>query len=273
MRWLLFIGTLLTLSSAHSAAQDCDPKEDDCSCEDDWGCWEFVYAAPGTVLGGRASVTYLSKGQDPLDGAFLMSYFTEHFGTREGLTVHVAADGALGGGSAGVEGMLGAGLDFGWRGSVTAKSGPFLRAGMQGLLLGHRALYLSFFEPLQARVGYQYLDADHVFELGMTQGLIPVGQYEPEERTHSLARSVELGAYASLHWHPVRVRGSFMHLLAPAGSQQGPFDLARLLICSYSLQVSVCADATYGHARTEAPGSNSQSTHSLYGGLTLGLSP
>jgi hypothetical protein len=269
---------LLVVMTCHVArAQDeaCDPATEQCPCEQEWGCWELIYTTKGTVLGVKATLTYTEgAGEDDLDAGLVTVYSTERFATRNSLSVHFLGFASIGGGTAGNEGALGGSLDFGWRGFVTDKSGPFLRVGLSGLLIGHDAFYVSMLEPFQGRAGYQILDGDRVLELGMTHGFIPVGRFDPgREARRDLGRSKELGGYAAVHYSGFRVDASFMHVFdAEPGFDRDDVELARALFCNYQLAVTICADALFTRGEANVRG-RERMTHSLYMGLTLGLSP
>jgi hypothetical protein len=255
-------------------AEEPEPERE-VDCETRWGCWELLHTVRGTVLGTKATVTYgAKKGADSLAAGFVATYRTEHFATHEHLAVHFAGSGSLGGGSAGNEGSLALGLDFGYRANVSERSGPFLRAGLNGLLLGNQALYLAMFEPLQARVGYQLLDENWLLEGGVTQGLIPLGSYRPgASGRRTLARATELGGYVTLHLDPIRFDAAFMHVFAQDARERGDLELTRGAFCDYRLKVTVCVDAMLIRGKARFESRAERMTTSLYTGLTLGFSP
>jgi hypothetical protein len=253
----------------------CDPEQQSCPCPKNWGCWELVYATKGTILGVKVTVTYSdANAPEELDAGFLTVYATEHYATRNNLSVHVQASAAIGGGTANNEGALGGSLDVGWRGAITETGGPFLRAGMSGLMTGHRAFYVSLFEPFQGRLGYQILDGDDVFEVGMTHGIIPVGHFEPgEDVKRDLSRTKELGGYAAFHRAGYRADASFLHIFDPEpGNDRDDVELARAAYCDYRLGLALCADALFTRGEARKNG-RERMTNSLYFGITLGLTP
>jgi hypothetical protein len=260
-------------AAPESGSSGAETPETDCAKR--WGCWELLHTVKGTVLGTRGSVSYVAKaGKDSLAGGFVATYRTEHYATHENLAVHFVGSGSFGGGSAGNEGGLALGLDFGYRANVSERSGPFLRAGMNGMLLGNQSLYLAMFEPLQARVGYQFLDPGLLVEAGLTQGLIPIGTYRPGDNgRRSLARATELGGYAALHIATVRIDVAFMHLFTDDGSLGDDLDLVRGALCDYKLKLTICVDTLIMRGRAVFPHSAERMTTSLYSGMTLGFSP
>jgi hypothetical protein len=255
--------------------EPCDPTKETCACPKNWGCWELLYTTKGTILGAKATITYSdANGAEGFDAGFITFYSTEHYATRDNLTVHVLAFGGIGGGTAHNEGSLGFGLDFGWRGSITETSGPFLRVGMGGMMTGHRAFYLSLFEPFQGRAGYQLLDGDTVLEAGITHGIIPVGRFDPGEHARrDLSRTKELGAYLALHREDYRADATFMHVFDPeAGKDRDDVEIVRAMYCDYRLGFALCADGLFTRGEARKAG-RERMTNALYFGITLGLTP
>src|SRR4051812_7585838 len=97
---------LLLTASARAQQTVCDPNVRDCGCEKNWGCWDLVYTAPGTILGFTTTLTQVEYG-DGIEHGMLAAYSMEHYGTRRAMSGHLAAYGTIGGGSAGNEGSLG----------------------------------------------------------------------------------------------------------------------------------------------------------------------
>ncbi len=274
MRILAVIALLFMTCPARAQDAPCDPQEQSCGCDENWGCFELVYMAKGSVLGVKATVTYVKEdGRDVPAISFVTAYKTERYATRDQLALHFAGTGTLGGGTAGNEVGGSATVDFGWRGIVSKTSGPFLRAGMTGMSISNDRVRLSIFEPLQARVGYQTLDVDKLWEAGMTQGLIALGSYEPGNSVRKLSEAVELGGYLAVHNRLFHVDASFAHLFPQATDSGGDLDLGRLAYCDYRLVVTLCADLLYVRGDADSDGRADRLTQSLYTGFTIGLSP
>lgn len=269
--------TVLLLAPTIALAQNevCDPAQRDCGCERNWGCWDLLYTTKGTVLGVRGTATRISsEGDAPLDAAFLASYATEHYGTRNGLTGHFQAFGSIGGGTAGNEGSLGGAVDFGYRFDITKLSGPFARIGANAMLFGNRSFQLSMFEPLQGRAGYQFLDGDTLIETGLTGGLVVAGKYdESRGGARSLARSAEVGAYAAMHLSAVRFDAGLAQLSASASGSGTPIDLVRFGLCGYLHKAALCGNLLFARGEVGAGQRTYRRVGSLYLGLTLGLTP
>lgn len=230
--------------------------------------------AKGTVLGVKTTVTYVNEdGRDLPAASFVTTYLTERYATRAGLALHFAGAATVGGGTASTETSGSATIDFGFRGVVSPRSGPFLRAGMTGMWLSNERLRLSMFEPLQGRIGYQILEGEKVWEAGMTQGLVALGNYRPGSGVRKLSESVELGGYVAVHDTPFRVNASFAHIFPRATDRGGDLDLGRAAYCDYRLAVTLCADLLYVRGDADLRDRSARLTHSLYTGLTIGLSP
>lgn len=265
---------LLFVTCVAHAEDTCNPDERSCICDERWGCFELIYMAQGAVLGIKGTTTYVNEdGRDLAAASFVTTYLTERHATRDGLALHFAAAGTLGGGSASTETGASATIDFGWRGVVNEKGGPFLRAGMNGLWLSNGKLRFSLFEPLQGRIGYQILDKHKVWEAGMTQGLVALGSYMPGRGARKLSEAISLGGYATMHELPFRLNASFAHLYPQATDSGGDIDLVRAAYCDYRLAVTVCADMLYVRGEADIGARSDRLTHSLYTGFTLGLSP
>ncbi len=275
--WLLLVLPAL----AHAQAQPtrvCNPKKTDCGCERNWGCWELVYTTKGTLLGFQGSSLHVSGGgHDRFDAAGLTVYATEHYGTHRNLTGHFLTYGALGGGSASTEGQLRAALDFGFRSSLTATSGFFLRSGPSGMLLGNQRLQLSLFQPLESRLGYQLLDGDRLFELGVTFGPVLVGRYDAEESRRNLNGSSQLRSYAALRFARVRFEISTATIRATGSAPSSALSLARGGLCWYPRPLAVCGEALYvtgaGTVHGAALAPPHPTMHAFYSGLSVGLTP
>jgi len=269
--------TALFLAPAIALAQDevCDPTQRDCGCERNWGCWDLLYSTKGTVLGLQGTATRVSSGDDErLDTAFLASYATEHYGTRHGLTGHFQAFGSIGGGTAGNEGSLGGAVDFGYRLEITKLSGPFARIGANAMLFGNRSFQLSMFEPLQSRVGYQFLDGDTLIESGLTGGLLAAGKYDASQGgARSLAPSAEVGAYAAMRLSDVRFDARVSQLYASAPGPGTPIDLVRFGMCGYLRPAALCGNLLFVRGEVGAGQRAYRRVGSLYLGLSVGLTP
>lgn len=233
-----------------------------------WGPWANFYSSPGTSLGVKVTATQVVEERGT-EAAFLVAYATELRTTLKQVSGHVALFGSLGGGSARTEGSLGGALDFGFRASVTPHSGPFVRAGVDGYLLGNRRLYVSLFEPVQGRMGYQWLDGARMLEAGLTAGYVWAGSFDAGDGERELGDSSEAGGYVSLRLHGVSFDARFAHLIRRGAP--GPFDVARLGLCGYPDIVAVCSDVMYLRGDSVVDGWSVRARTAWYAGFSVGL--
>jgi hypothetical protein len=244
----------------------------DAGCTKNWGCWELVYSTPGTILGVQTALTQIDHGGG-VEHGFLAAYSTEHFGTLGHASAHVAMFGTIGGGSAGNEGSLGGAADFGVRATVSETSGPFLRLGIEGLLLGNQALYVSLLEPVQGRIGYQLLDGATLLEGGITVGYVPTGRFDPGPGRRDLSDTVEVGLYGAVQLPLLRLHASLMHLGDVATSPGSAVNLLRVGACGYPRALALCTEVMYIRADAAFSATRVESTSAVYAGFTVGLTP
>jgi len=241
------------------------PQAEECA---NWAPWLDFYAAPGTQLAVKTTLTQIVEERG-VENAFVMAYASELYTTLRQVTGHVALFGSIGGGSARTEGSLGGTLDFGFRSSVTPKSGPFLRVGLDGYLLGNKRLYVSVLEPIQGRAGYQWLDGSRLLEAGLTAGYVLAGRFDASGGERDLGDSSETGAYAALHLRPVRVDVRYQHL-ARRGAP-GAFHSVRAALCGYPDIVALCTDFNFMRGDSRVDGSGVRARTALYVGFSVGL--
>ncbi|MFI5308072.1 MAG: hypothetical protein ACHQ53_12000 [Polyangiales bacterium] len=273
MRWLALLVALLGTRSALADDAHCGSNGRACACTQELDCFALWYTAPGAVLGVKTTASHVQPSRR-VEAGVLTSYTTELYATRRWLTGHLLAFGSLGGGTAGTEGSIGGSFDFGWRAPVRETSGPFARAGVSGVLLGHDRLRVSLLEPVQGRLGYQFLDGDALIETGFTTGYVALGRYEPGlDRSRRLSSAMELGGYVAAHTDRFRVDAA-LHSLGP--SARGPksgVSLVSASVCAYPRPLAVCAELWYMNAVVGVRGAGSKLTSAVYSGLTLGFTP
>ena len=242
-------------------------------CKSRWGCWDLLHTSKDTVLGGRASLGYAAHPHDDaLTAGFMALYLTEHFATHDYMAVHFAGTGGLGRGLAATEGIVALNLDFGFRANVSEVSGPFVRVGVNGFLMGHSEFHVGVLEPFQGRAGYQYLRGDVLVEAGLTQGFVPIARYGVTDGRLDLSRTTELGAYTALRLPPYRANVSFMELLPGTGQGHQTLLITRALVCNNQLAVTLCADVLYTRGQVEEHDRHVLG-QAVQGGVTIGLSP
>jgi len=272
MRAPLFV-LVLSLASMASAQSD-ETNAHERACERNWGCWELFYSTPQSLLGLRATLSRseVDDTRAARDASLLVVYETQQHGVRNEVSAELALAGALGGGSAGSEGSLAGVLAIGWRPPVTEHSGPFVRFGWRGAMLGHEKLRVRVLEPLHARMGYQYLLDDVLLEAGLFSGLAVMPRYDvggPGRWRRDEAAT--LGGFARLRMAAYRFEANITHLLA--SDTQPALDVARAALCGYRWSVALCAEAWLARANLSLPAGPLEHASSVYGGLTLGLTP
>lgn len=269
---------------ADEAAMPCQAGDEACKCAREATCWDFAFLSSGrtTLLGITATLTALTSGDagDPIEAGTIVSYRAELYRARGKLISHILAFGAIGGGSAGTEGALGGAIDFGVRVPVSLVSGPMVRIGANGWLLGHDALQLSLIEPLRLSAGFQRLIRGTLFEGGLTTGLLGSGRFAAADRSTSLAGAFELGHYLAVQLDAFRFDGRVTYV------QPGPFGtgaelgIVQLEACAYPRPVAACVDLRYiqsqlagGTRASEGRNGQPPTTRVLYSGVTVGLTP
>lgn len=265
---------------ANEPAPPCDAGDDACKCARDASCWDLAFLSSGktTLLGLSATLTSITlRDADRFESGVLAGYRAEMYRTRGMLSSHVFVCGALGAGSAGTEGALGGALDFGLRVPISLVSGPVVRIGPNGWLLGHDALQLSLLEPLRLSAGFQRLIGATLFEGGVTTGLLGSGRFAAAGRSTGLAGAFELGHYLAVHLDAFRFDGRVIYV------QPGPFGTAaelgivQLEACAYPRPIAACVDVRYMQSQLalRSPASDAragrQTARVLYAGFTLGL--
>lgn len=259
---------------ADDAQAGCDPQREDCGCAHDWGCFALFYTAKGSVLAIGGTATHVSGGASERDDAGVVtSYRTEHFSTLRGLAGHVQLSFAIGGGTAGTETDLRGSVDFGMRLAMTDTSGPFLRAGPSGLLVGHRRLSLSLIDPLQARVGYQSLDGDALVEWGLLFGRSWAGRLAAAGLSRELGNAWSLGAYFVARMSDFRIHGSLLQLVTTSAVPAAEVWLGQLGLCGYPRPFALCFELLDARGDGSTRAGARRAIRTRYAGLALGLTP
>jgi hypothetical protein len=270
----LWLGAACGRASAQELARVCNPKKEDCGCERNWGCWDLLYTAKGTLLGVTGAVSHTEHStRDDFDAGVLTTYWMEHFGTRKQLAGHALLHAAIGGGTAGTEGQISGGLDFGLRLSVSPTSGPFLRLGPSGMFLGHERLQLGYFQPLAGRIGYQVLDDDELVELGATTGMSVAGRFSAADVRRELGQGLQLGGYVALRFSGLRADVSLVQLETTSAVAGSGVWLGRGAICSYLPPIAICVELLDARGQGSARSGGSRAMRAQYSGLTIGLVP
>jgi hypothetical protein len=280
---------LLLALPARASAEDgaaepaipCEADDDECKCAREGTCWDLAFLSSGktTLLGVTATLTAIAPRDDRFETGVLVNYRAEVYRTRNKLSSHVLVLGALGAGSAGTEGALGGAIDFGVRLPISLVSGPVVRIGPNGWLIGHEALRFSLLEPLRLSAGFQRLIRGTLFEAGVTTGLLGSGRFAAGDRSTALAGAVELGNYLAVQLDAFRFDGRVIYLQPWPFEKTAALAIVQLEACVYPHPVAACVDVRFfqsqlpGRPVSEARESRPQTARVLYSGVTLGLTP
>lgn len=284
MRFVRGVAPLLLLASSFvtpAARADDDAKKDDC-----WDCndkdrekekekkqHESPWLEKNCVWGLRGSGMDL-RGSDADEGTGGASLFTwsDKYATRGIFTYRGSILGMLGGGTAGFEGGLGGGLQWGVRAKVDEYHGPLMRIGFDGLMIGNEKLFASYIEVPTTHVGYQYLKGVTVLEVGGHGGAILDGRFNTGDDARRKLGGFDFGAYMAVHLPDARFDVSWMRVVAKRSDPKTPVDMLRGAACVYVDIFGACVDAWYmrGDVQYHMPIQTSTS-QVLYGGLLIGL--
>jgi hypothetical protein len=194
--------------------------------------------------------------------------------TARGVTARAHAAMFLGGGGAGLEGVLGGTFDVGWRAPVAETHGPVVRAGLLGLLAGNDLIYDSRLELPRAQIGYQVF-ADEVFvEAGLQPGAVLAGRFAPRDGgARELGGTFDAGAYVTWWSRWLRLDLEARRFVGRGGEgRRGSGELVGAL-CTRAGPVYACLDGR--HERGEVPGGDGTyaTARATYAGALVGLEP
>jgi hypothetical protein len=179
----------------------------------------------------------------------------------------------LGGGSAGFDGALGGAIAIGGRFPFTQWSGPVVRAGVEGYLLGNDLIFASLFEFPQLQIGWQYMRGRTVFEIGAKGGAVLTGRLkDPElEGRRVLGTAFEWGGYGSFHLKPVRIDAGFTRIEAREEAPGGAVDVLDVSACGIAGFFTACLDARWQRGLVLLPGDVPREMEALQAGVLLGV--
>jgi hypothetical protein len=275
--WLV-VTLLMALTSTTARADDtpCAPDDAVCRCAADDNCWawERIYSGPDALLGVRGTIALASAPGEAVDGAVSTTYGTERYVTVNEISAHLAASGTIGGGTAGTDGSVSASGSVGWRVPSTPTRGLFARAGLSGLLLGNERLSLALIEPVQAKVGFQVIEAGLLFEGGVSAGFVGAGRFAPPGGTgDDLARSGEVGTFIAAHVGLLRLSSSLQYLPSWLTADGVTFVLARAALCARPGGFAICGDVLYASGTSQSRRGDPRRPSVLHSGLTVGVTP
>jgi hypothetical protein len=223
------------------------------------------------AVGLRGSEAHV-VGASASEGAGLMFYAGgEEFGHRDRYwSSRNTYELALGGGAAGLEGMLSGSLAYGFRAPVLPDEGPVIRAAASGYILGDDAFYASLLELPQVQLGWQWSRGHAVIELAATTGVVLTGRFRAgDAETRQMGHGFAFGGHASLQVPWVRLSLE-AEQLPSYDSLSAPVDVARGTLCAVAYPMAICADGRAEQTRAMV-GTSEPLVTAAYAGITLGF--
>lgn len=206
------------------------------------------------IVGGSgldASETFTRDATgDHRGGAFTIRSVTRAYSFDRGVIVRLVNEIEIGGGAsdrgAMFQGELLGSLMGGYRISVTENQGPFVRAGILGLVAGNDLAYRSALVLPDAHVGWQYLLSRKVLaEAAFTSGLILTGRSDAVD----LDIAVAMGTTVAIHTNPISFTSRWMHLI-PTNSSAHVDWFEGALCAEPGRSLSICMRARWDHEDT-----------------------
>lgn len=223
------------------------------------------------AVGLRGSEAHVI-GANASEGAGLMFYAGgEEFGHHDRYwSSRDTYELGLGGGAAGLEGMLSGSLGYGFRAPVLPDEGPVIRAAMSGYIMGDDAFYASLLELPQVQLGWQWSRGHAVIELAATTGVVLTGRFRAgDAETRQMGHGFAFGGHASLQVPWVRLSVE-AEQLPSYDSLSAPVNVARGTLCAVAYPMAICADGRAEQTRAMV-GNDEPLVTAAYAGITLGF--
>lgn len=178
----------------------------------------------------------------------------------------------IGGGSAGLEGLLEGRGTAGVHLPSRRDRGPFGRLGWGFQVVGNRDLYRSHIELPRLETGYQLFGGSTFLELQASGGLVLGGRYDVGAHANRTIGTVpEVGASLTLQGDRARIYVSGMRILAFDPEKSPPIDEAKLDACVQLGKVLLlCAHGAAHQGEVRWRDGTVSSSAALYAGATLG---
>lgn len=225
------------------------------------------------AVGLRGSEAHVI-GASASEGAGLMFYAGgEEFGHHDRYwSSRDTYDLALGGGAAGLEGILSGSLAYGFRAPLLPDEGPVIRAAASGYIMGDDAFYASLLELPQVQVGWQWSRGHAVIEVAGTTGVVLTGRFRAgDAETRQMGHGFAFGGHASLQVPWVRLSVE-AEQLPSYDSLSAPVNVARGTLCAVAYPMAICADGRAEQTRALLGTGVSESlVTAAYAGITLGF--
>jgi hypothetical protein len=233
--------------------------------------------APTVFFGGRTTMTDVqSRGEGATSfGALFVTSASFHgsqgrFGSLRGSFI-----GAIGSGTATVEGWLRGALTLGARYQLNADQSAFLRFGFGGEAQGNGNYYFSRLELPIVEAGWQLGTAERFVEGGLRASPLLAGSYHVEgPLPRTLSGAGQYGAYFSARTMALRSEFSVTYIDKRGDAFDRPVQVARALVCGFGVAqvLVVCLD---GQALRVPNGgavtADLSGSRVFYTGLTVGV--
>jgi hypothetical protein len=222
------------------------------------------------VFGARGSVGSVTGVPSPQGAGVEAAAEGEDFWRHDRIfSGHHSYRLALGGGGAGLEGVLAANLAWGFRIPVSEEEGPVIRAGAQGYIMGNDMFFSSLIEVPQVQLGWQWASRHALFEVAATSGVALDGRFRAGyAETRDLGAGLSYGGHAALQIPWVRLSATIERL--PGRDGLDFVDMGTASLCAIASPVAICADATVEQGHTVTAGTEPFSRVAV-GGLTIGF--
>lgn len=177
-------------------------------------------------------------------------------------------DFALGGGSAGIDGLFGGALLVGLRLPVSAHHAPFARLGFAGEIQGNERYHYSRFDLPLVEVGHQYVNDDLLLELGIRFSPVLAGRFRSNSEVRLLSSSFSFGSFATAQLALARFDLLYTRIEASDRSMRA-VDTFQGLACILPLKdIALCLDGQLVRTDVTGPsGSSTPLTSGFVGGL------
>jgi len=223
------------------------------------------------VVGLRGSEAHVI-GASASEGAGLMFYAGgEEFGHRDRYwSSRDTYELALGGGAAGLEGILSGSLGYGFRAPLLPDEGPVIRAAAAGYIMGDDAFYASVLELPQVQLGWQWSHGHAVIEVAATTGVVLTGRFRAgDAETRQMGHGFAFGGHASLQVPWIRLSLE-AEQLPSYNSLSAPVNVARGTLCAVAYPMAICADGRAEQTRAMV-GTSEPLVTAAYASITLGF--
>ena len=233
--------------------------------------------APTVFLGGRTTMTSVKSGSEQVTsfGGLFVTSAAFHGSQGKYGSLRGSFIGAIGSGTAAVEGWLRVALTVGLLLPVLPRRGFFARAGVGGELQGNANYYFSRLELPLGELGWQFTEGERLLEFGFRLAPVLAGRYHVEgTRSRNLAISPQYGAYFAARTVGLRSEVSAVLIDQRSDPVARPVQMFRILLCGFGLAGTLTACGDGQILRVSSGGYNDgplAGSRVFYMGLTLGI--